>query len=311
MKISFILKFKNEGESLKQCVESLLSQEGDFDKEFIFVNDNSNDESIVYAKDFIKQNPNNTKLINLEPNSFTYASSANIAIPHLTGELTCIITVHTKIANNKSLQYLAENFEDTKVAGVYSRSITADKTSTFEKLAKQNADYPYKIIRSEDYMSEKDKLRIGNYTFIGTFCLIRTEILKQNYFHELPRSEDLEWAYRIMKKGYKIVYEPRSEIVHFDHDPTKKLINRWLTSITAINLILLKKAPSKISLLKSAIISWTIFMLRVTLKEPELIMKLKYFRSIIVGQFYILRNTLFDFSKFKKWEEKYKTSLIV
>lgn len=311
MKISFILKFRNEGENLKNCVESLLNQEGDFEKEFIFVNDNSTDESYDFAKNFTKQNPNNSKLINLEPNSFTYASSANIAIPHLNGELTCIITAHTKIANNKSLQYLVENFGDLKVAGVYSRSITTQETSTFEKLAKQNADYPYKIIRSEDYMSEKDKSRIGNYTFIGTFCLIRTEILKQNYFHELPRSEDLEWAYRIIKQGYKVVYEPRSEIIHFDLDPTKKLINRWLTSITAINLILLKKSPSRTSLLKSSIISWTIFMLRVTFKEPKLTLKLKNFGSLISGEFIILKSVIFNFSKYKIWEEKYKTSLIV
>lgn len=311
MKISFILKFRNEGENLKNCVESLLKQEGDFEKEFIFVNDNSNDKSYEFAKDFVKQNPNSTKLINLEPNSFTYASSANIAIPHLNGELTCIITVHTKIANNKSLQYMAENFEDTEVAAVYSRSITTNETSTFEKLAKQNADHPYKIIRAEYFMSEKDKSRIGNYTFIGTFCLIRTEVLRQNYFHELPRSEDLEWSYRMMKKGYKIVYEPRSEIIHFDHDPVKKLINRWLSSITAINLILLKRVPSRVSLLKSSMLSWTIFMMRVTLKEPKLNLKFKYLVSLMSGEFIILKNVIFNFSKYKIWEDKYNKSLIV
>lgn len=311
MKISFIIKFHNEGLHMQKCVSAILEQKGDFEKEFIFVNDNSTDESIDFVKNFEKNHPENTtvKIINLAPNSFTYASSANIALPEVTGELICVITVHTEIKNNDALLVMSENFIDPKVVGVYSRSVSGPKTTTFEKLAKVNADYPYKITRSEEFMSESDKNRIGNYTFVGTFCLIRASVLKENPYHELPRAEDLEWAHRMIKQGYKIVFEPRSQILHYDNDPVEKLIWRWLTSITALNLIITKRVPGRISLIKSAIMSWNIFMLRVAIKESNLIQKLKYLFNLIQGNIFILSKSIFKYNKLKIWQSKYNNSL--
>lgn len=311
MKISFIIKFHNEGMHMQKCVNAILDQIGDFEKEFIFVNDNSTDESIGFVNNFQEKHPENTtvKILNLKPNSFTYAYSTNIALPEVTGDLVCVITVHAEIKNSNALLAMSENFTDPKVVGVYSRSVSGENTTTLEKLAKANADYPYKIIRSEEFMSELDKVRIGNYTFVGTFCLVRSSVLKENVYHELPRAEDLEWAQRMIKQGYKIVFEPRSQILHYDNDPVGKLIWRWLASITALNLMITKRVPNRISLIKSAIISWNIFMLRVSFKESNLIQKLKYLINLTRGNYFILAQIILKYNKLKGWQTKYNNSL--
>lgn len=60
--------------------------------------------------------------------------------------------------------------------------------------------------------------------FSNASALYEKELLLQNPFdEELPVGEDQEWAKRMLEKGYRIVYQPESIVLHsHDHTLTEK-----------------------------------------------------------------------------------------
>jgi glycosyltransferase involved in cell wall biosynthesis len=321
--VSYIIKFKNEEEFLPKCIDSILMQKGNYVHELIFVNDNTTDSSIDYVKSLQANPPKNTiiKLINLEPNSFTFASTNNIGIEQATGQYISIVTAHAYWQTENDLSTMLQNFEiDDKVAVVTPRIFVDERSSTLAKLFKKSANEPYKIIRNIKYFSlPVDEHRIGNFPYMATFNLIKASVFadKANFFRELPRSEDLDWSQRIMKKGFSFVYEPEVLVKHEDNDPIdegksiiKKITNRWLTAVTAIIIIKTGKAPSKWQLAKSSLISLIPFLLKAAIIEKSLHQKLVYLTYVFIAGAYIKQQVIFNYNNYASWEQRYRESII-
>ena len=54
VKVSFVCPVFNKQKYLKDVINSIKNQKGEFDKEFIFINDGSTDLSLKYLKKFSK-----------------------------------------------------------------------------------------------------------------------------------------------------------------------------------------------------------------------------------------------------------------
>lgn len=82
-----------------------------------------------------------------------------------------------------------------------------------ERFARYNLTY-----RSEDETYEVDSV-------CGAFMLVRAEairqagILDEAYF---MYGEDLDWAYRIKQKGWKIYYHPATTVIHYKGESSKQ-----------------------------------------------------------------------------------------
>ena len=55
VKVSFVCPVFNKQKYLKDVINSIKNQKGEFDKEFIFINDGSTDLSLKYLKKFSKK----------------------------------------------------------------------------------------------------------------------------------------------------------------------------------------------------------------------------------------------------------------
>ena len=55
VKVSFVCPVFNKQKYLKDVINSIKNQKGEFDKEFIFINDGSTDLSLEYLKKFTKK----------------------------------------------------------------------------------------------------------------------------------------------------------------------------------------------------------------------------------------------------------------
>ena len=67
----------------------------------------------------------------------------------------------------------------------------------------------------------------------GAFCFMPTPLLQEiggfdeDYF---MYGEDIELSYQVKERGYKLVYYPQTQIIHFKGESTKKLSRRYLQS---------------------------------------------------------------------------------
>jgi glycosyltransferase involved in cell wall biosynthesis len=312
MIVSFIIRFKNEEEHIQRCVENILEQNGDFTRELIFVNDASTDKSIKYVQSLLKSPPKNStvKLINIAPGKFTYSSALNVAIPEVTGEYFVTITVHVELYGKNAVLNMIKNFDDPNVVGVTARTLPFNPENTFSKLSLATSNVAYKITRSNKFFTfPEDKLKLSNYLFSCVFSCIRTNIFrdKTNWFREVPRAEDLDWAYRMINKGYTIIYDPLVIILHHNNDNANQIASRWVNANVALNLTLTSKVLSRYKIFRNSMFSITTFMWSVIFREKKFFKKFYYLGKLFVVYFYITKAVTFDFGKISKWEKMFNS----
>ena len=315
MTVSFIIRFHNEEKHIQRCVENILNQNGDFVKELVFVNDSSTDKSIDYVNSLVKSPLKNSrvKLINIEKGKFTYSSALNLGIANATGDFIITITVHIDLYGKEAVANMLKNFNDPKVVGVTSRTLPFNPENTFSRLSLAKSDVAYKIIRSKNYfVFPEDKLKLNNYLFSCVFsCMLASIFIdKSNWFREIPRAEDLDWSYRMVNKGYTIIYDPNVVILHHNDDNAKQIASRWVNANVSLNLTLTSKMLSRFRIFKSSIYSITTFMASVIFREKKLLQKFKYFFTLLVVYCYILKAVTLDYPRISKWEEKYNSSIL-
>ena len=125
------------------------------------------------------------------------------------------------------LANMVNSLEKDDVAGVYGRQIPHDDADLF---AMFSVDYHSSylgnknIIQGIAKINEFNKLSYEQALFLIRFddvCAIyKREIVLANRLPEVPFAEDMAWAFEVMKKGYKVKYDPTIMVAH-SHNRSK------------------------------------------------------------------------------------------
>lgn len=307
--ISFIIRFHNEAKYIGECIDAIARQHGDFKKQIVFVNSHSSDASVDIIKEFAKTNTDiNVKIIDLDK-QFTFSSAINAALPYLEGQYTVILSAHATFGTDDWLTKTINNFNDPQVAICYGRLIVRADANTQSLMTSLTVSVPYKIIKSKEYFFRKDDTT-NAFAFLNlnTCNVIRTDLLKQYKYKELPSVEDMELGRRLLEDGYKIVYEPEAVVWHSHNDSTQKMVARWINAAVGISLIFKNKVPGKLVLIKSTVPSFFIFMLKVSLREKNLFKKIGYMWRGLSGSIALVSKIIGNYQDIKKWEGMYANS---
>ncbi len=76
--------------------------------------------------------------------------------------------------------------------------------------------------------------------------MLRRSVWSRHPFQPLPFAEDLDWARRVLKAGFKLVYEPDSRVIHsHDRPPAYHLKRHYVgaKTIPSIRVTLPMRAP--------------------------------------------------------------------
>jgi rhamnosyltransferase len=104
---------------------------------------------------------------------------------------------------------MIKNFSDKQVVGVYARQIPYKNTNILESYS-YSQDYPnIKKVWYNNNFNQEDLI----FSDVSS-AIRRNVILKYPYNNDILVSEDRDWAYRILNKGHKIVYEPTASVIH-------------------------------------------------------------------------------------------------
>lgn len=234
MKLSVIIVNYNVKHFLEQCLQSVHKAIKNIDAEVFVVDNNSVDQSIELVKDkfpFVKL------IINQENTGFSVAN--NQAIRASKGEYVLLLNPDTIVEEDTFKKCIS--FMDSKPnAGAVGVKMV-DGKGKFLPESKRSLPTPavafYKIFGlsslfpkskrfgayhlsylPEDEVNEADILA-GAYMFMRKESLDKVGLLDETFF---MYGEDIDLSYRLVKAGYKNYYFPKTRIIHYKGESTKK-----------------------------------------------------------------------------------------
>jgi len=194
--ISIIVRTKNEERWITACLAGIFSQSHK-DFEVILVDNKSSDKTVEKALQF-----NIAKIVACE--DYKPGLALNLGIRESKGEYIVCLSGHCIPVNNKWIESLVRNFEDSAVAGVYGRQEPLAFTPDFDK---RDLSIIFGLDRR---VQEKDSF------FHNANSMLRRKLWEKVQFDEnVTNIEDRIWAEKMIQKGYKLIYEPEASVYHY------------------------------------------------------------------------------------------------
>ncbi len=219
MKIDIICPLYNAEEYLYELDESLKKQ---------------NDVNIENIKYILTKSKDNTEQILknisaqyfiVEPKDFSHSLTREKIAMQSKADVLVFITQDIVIKDSKWLYELVKPIINGEAEATFSRQLT--KYDNIEKYTREK-NYPEKsyIVSKED----AEKMGLRTFFFSDASSAIKTTVFKELKGYDnkdLPISEDMYIAYKIINGGYRIKYCANSVIYHSHHFSLKQLYKRY------------------------------------------------------------------------------------
>ncbi len=196
MKVSLIIRTRNEERWISSCLKSVFAQNHK-DFEVIIVDNESTDSTLAKIAQFPIE-----KIVHCR--NYIPGRSLNLGIAKAEGEFIVCLSGHCIPTNETWLENLFLNFDDPEVAGVYGRQEPLSFTSPADKRDLMLVFGPERKVQKKDSF------------FHNANSMVRKSVLDKIPFDDkVTNIEDRVWAQEILNKGYKIVYEPCASVYHY------------------------------------------------------------------------------------------------
>ena len=230
MNITIVIPNFNGRDLLQKNLPKVIDAKGNKKNkiiEIIVVDDGSIDDSVK----FLKEKFGKEIRIIVHTKNRGFATSINTGVRMAKGELVCLLNSDVVPFKN-FLETVQEDFDDNQVFGV----------SLHEK------GYGYARGKFKDGfivhvgMPESKKVEISFWASGGSCVLRRSifmdlkgmddELLSPYYW------EDIDLSYRAQKRGYKVLWDPRANVIHEHESTVKKLDQKMVSRIRERNQLL-------------------------------------------------------------------------
>ena len=215
---SVLIPTYNAGTEFEEVLEAVSEQKTDFGYELLLVDSGSTDGTPELARRY------GARVIPIPKREFTHGGARNLGISKARGGYVAMTVQDAVPADENWLGALVGDMAaDDRVAGVYSRQIPRPDCNPFTRFALEQhftnrpARHEQEIESLEHYELLEPMQKLETIAFDDVSSCIRRSVWEEHPFRPVSFGEDLDWSERIIKAGYKIVYEPGSAVVH-SHD---------------------------------------------------------------------------------------------
>lgn len=208
--ISVLIRTKNEEKYLRQTLSVIFSQTRK-DIEVLIVDSGSSDKTLEVAREFP------VTIFEIKPEEFTWGYALNYGFRRAAGKYIVCLSAHALPLSKNWLEVLIANFKDENVAAVMSNNLPNPDCNPFDRrgLLKKFNIPKQEITGGPPYI-------FGNYGSV-----IRKSVWEKIPFDEtLSYAEDHDWALKVTKAGYKIIYEPEAKTYHSHNETLKQIYRR-------------------------------------------------------------------------------------
>lgn len=197
--VTVVVPAYNEEKAIGKTVEALLSLSYD-NKEIIVVDDGSTDRTLEVARSYAEGGL--VKVVT-KLNGGKW-DALNTGIKAAKGEFIVCIDADTLLDRN-AVQHLVKHFKESQVAAVAGNVKVGNRSGMLTKL--QALEYVVGI-----NLHRRSEACLQNVTVVpGPIGAFRTLVLKEiGLFEGDTFAEDADVTFRILKAGYKTVFEPRA-----------------------------------------------------------------------------------------------------
>lgn len=231
MKASIVIRAYNEIKHIGKLLSGIRQQ--NMEAEVILVDSGSTDGTVETAEKF------GAIIVKIKPEEFSFGRALNIGCERASGDILIFASAHVYPVYNTWIKEMCRPFEDERVALVYGRQVGNELTK-FSEHQLFNKWFP----KVSDYDQHTPFCNNAN-------CAIRKEHWqKYKYDEQLTGLEDLHWAKRIQKEGYKIVYKAEAPIVHVHEETPSIIFNRYRREAIALKKIMPEQTFSFYDFLK-------------------------------------------------------------
>jgi len=212
--VSIIILTKNQEAFIAQTLKAIFEQETDCSFEVIVIDSGSRDRTL----EIIGNYPVSVTKISRE--EFGHGRTRNLGLRISKGKFVVFLNGDATPKNRYWLNALLSGFlRYENVAGVYSRIYPRDDCNPLDArdilydtyLFDEKIKYIKSFLKYNKISAEEKRKFISFHTIS---CAINRDILLKNPFADIPFGEDLEWSKRMLESGFKIVYDPGSEVIH-------------------------------------------------------------------------------------------------
>lgn len=227
MDLSVIIISYNEKELLKKCLRSVLLSQTDFSFEVIVTDSGSVDGTAAMVREEFPH----VRLLDNQKN-LGFSKGNNVAIKIATGRLVLLLNADTEIRPDTldlSVKYMDAHPDVGAMGGKVllatgeldpsARRKFPNPVNSFLRLFGLKKLSDYNINAPIDEEMEVDAI-MGAYFMTRRDVIDRVGMLDEEFF---MYGEDLDWCWRIKKAGYKIMYYPAAEIIHYKYGASKSI----------------------------------------------------------------------------------------
>ena len=307
MDVSIIIVAWNVRKLLHDCLKSVYDQTEGVDFEVIYVDNASKDGSV----EMVKREFPKVKVIENERNE-GFIKANNQAIEIAEGRYVLLLNSDTVVLDNAiaKMVKIADSHPETAVVGC--------KVFTPKKVLQRTCFmYPscLNMLLSSVYLNKlfpksrflgRDRMTWWDYNnkrevevICGVCSLVRKKAIEQvGLMNELyfMYGDDPDWCYRFKKSGWKILFTPDAQIIHFG-DETRRPSGKFILQLHGSVLIFMKLHRSKFAFPFACLLTALFFILRfpywlavAILHKNERKKSIQTAKTYLVGCFYCLVN---------------------
>jgi rhamnosyltransferase len=214
-KVSVVIPTFNAGPGFEALLQKLDTQEGNFEREVVVVDSGSTDGTAELAARYGAAVHRVTKA------AFNHGATRDLGVSLSSGEYIALTVQDAVPLDEKWLAAMVENLQkDGRVAAVYGRHVPRPDAGVMTRALVGNLAVAGLERREQEiqapaqYLSLPPARRRRVAALDNVSSCLRRSVWEEFPFGEADFAEDLRWGKKVVEAGYKIVYEPRSVVVH-------------------------------------------------------------------------------------------------
>lgn len=214
---SIVIRTLNEAKHLGSLLEGIHDQNYR-DWEIILVDSGSTDGTLEIADKY------GAHIYHIPGSEFTFGRSLNLGCSKAEGDYLVFASGHVWPITNNWLRNLVRPFDEPSVAMVYGR-----QRATNENRLSEQRDLYNTFGETSTILVDEPKGNNGN------AAVRRVLWLNQPFDESLTGLEDIDWARKAQRKGYRVYYAADAAVHHVHEETLKQVYRRYYREAKAAN----------------------------------------------------------------------------
>ncbi len=204
--ISVIIPTLNAEKTIGEIIDALREQSL-CPEELIVIDSGSKDHTLEIIKS------KGIEPISIKKEDFHHGRTRNLGASLAKGEVLVFMTQDALPYDRYLIENLLKPLRNTSAVASFARQLPKEDASPIERFLRRFNYPPERILKHQGLVQQ---LGIKTYFFSNVCSAVVTDVFKEvgGFPENVPLNEDMLLAYRLLKKGYKVSYEPDAKVYH-------------------------------------------------------------------------------------------------